>query len=685
MRLAAVYLRNHKLFDGPQTFNLGGRFLYDFSSDGKKVFVNRKKNPEYIEDFFIETKSPSKLELLTAVVGENGSGKSSLLNVLRSKFGNSSYGFLDSSTAMLVEKDDESLPIILQSDFSEIFYRYSVEELMEMNNIEVMEIKLNSYSKDNFQTIYYSPHFDYTYNPNFDELDKYDISFDKLLEKDLSELHRKDSNQSGWFYKPSEELIFKNSLRQILFLNSKAVKTNQYFKDFFNLPEHGRACLVSRGYKKDDDWNTPMSFRPILKAIKEKIDKELSSKFWTKIKKTDKSGRVKNQVEVNKYLLKRYVIKDFISIVESQMEKYNSYLGEGDVDFNRLIEEMSALNAYDAFKLFILKSKISKHSRAFHVFDYKIIKSLFDLIYFEIDSAKSEQEVSLDRTFFASPEGTIKILELQREFLSNLFEYYPKLKEKDDSEALIREGSRIDGFINYLPTEKKLSSGENALLNLFSRIYDFIYSHISINNFLPSCQNYILLLDEADLSFHPNWKKQYILSLLNTIPHLFEDIKTQPSIQIIFTTHDPLTLSDIPNNNIIYLSKSETTNKAIVLLNDARPKKSFGANIHELLSFSFFLKTGHIGDFSKKKINWIIDELNKIIQLRNEDGTRVDENINKNRNLIKKTILMTGDDIIRTKLLDMYYLAFKDIEDINREIIELERKVNELKKRRSDD
>ncbi|CAA0205413.1 OLD family protein [Tenacibaculum maritimum] len=683
MRIVAIYLTEHDLFEGAQTINLGGEYLYDISDNGKSAYISRKQNPEYIEGFFIETESKSKLELISAIVGQNGSGKSSILNVIRSKFKKNSYGFLKSKTIIIVEDEENSLPLLLQSDFYDVKYKFNFEELKLRNDFKNLDIELNSISTDKFQAIYYSPHYDYTYNPNFDELDKYDISFDKILEKDLSELDKKNTNQSGWDFKPSEELIFKNSLRQILFLNSDAVKNNLYFKDFFGLPEHGTACLVFRGYKKEDEWNTPSSFRPILKLIKEKVSNEIND--WIKIRKFDKKHRVKNQLEINKHLLKRYSIQDFISVVESQMEKYNDYLSEGKIDYKNIIKEIQE-NNFDAYKsllLFIKSSKITKYSYTFNVFNTEVVTNLFNLIYEEIDNGKNEEDVTLTRILFATPENTIKILKLQREFLNKLFEYYPKLVENEKTDAVLKEGSKIDGFINYLPTEKKLSSGENALLNLFSRVYDFIYSNISINNFLPSSENYILLLDEADLAFHPQWKKQYVLSLLNTIPYLFEEIKTKPSIQIIFTTHDSLTLSDIPNNNVVYISKGN--DKSIILLKEKKPNKSFGANIHELLSNSFFLKTGHIGDFSKKKINWVIHLLSQIISTKNDSSKKTIEVSDKSKQNIKRIITMTGDNIIRAKLLDMYYTAFRDDENLNKEIENLEKRLNELRKKRKDD
>lgn len=58
------------------------------------------------------------------------------------------------------------------------------------------------------------------YNPNYYELDKYDISLDEYIKEDLDEIDRKGTNEQGWKYKLHQELKFKNTLRIIEFMDS---------------------------------------------------------------------------------------------------------------------------------------------------------------------------------------------------------------------------------------------------------------------------------------------------------------------------------------------------------------------------------------------------------------------------------------------------------------------------------
>ena len=268
MRLAAIYIDIHEyLFENPQTINLGGRYIYTFDKVDNNIYVSKKINDDYIEGFFDQTKLKSKLLSVNAIVGQNGTGKSSIFDSIRSIFIENPYALPLNNTILFFETDNvKELKIastIYDVGTGNISFKSTQEDLI------IDEQRSNS----NCQSIYYSPHFDFKYNPNFDDIDKYDISFDKLLEEDLDDLENKKPSQAGWNYSPSQELLFKNAIRQIVFLSSDIVKKEKIFHNLFDFPEFGEARLVIRGYREEREWNTPSSFRPGLKIIKEKSSK----------------------------------------------------------------------------------------------------------------------------------------------------------------------------------------------------------------------------------------------------------------------------------------------------------------------------------------------------------------------------------------------------------------------------
>jgi AAA domain, putative AbiEii toxin, Type IV TA system len=266
-----------------------------------------------------------------------------------------------------------------------------------------------------------------------------------------------------------------------------------------------------------------------------------------------------------------------------------------------------------------------------------------------------------------------EILQYDSEFMTDLFLYYPKY-----GESTVDKGNYIDGFISFMPTDKKLSSGQNALLNFFSRLYDFLKLNlIGQARFLPDKKHYLLLLDEADLGFHPQWKKLFIKSLVNSLPHFFEMLEKKPTLQIIFTTHDPLTLSDLPNSNVVYVAKRENKSTVLSQIAKDRPTKTFGANISDLLADSFFINNGLIGEFAKDKIEATINWINE-----NKVKKRKKADFEKELKFHKKVIEIIDEKVIKLKLAEMTSELESNndfaIEMINNEMKILQERLNML-------
>lgn len=628
MRIAAIYIEEHEyLFDGAQTINFGGEYFYTFSKkEDDGIVVSREKNEEFIEELFQLTDTESRITQLSAIVGQNGAGKSTILDVIRSLFIDSKYALPVSKSLFLIESNEDSLPLVFNNDFGKIY--------LDENG---SKSKLNLESDTPIQSIYFSPHFSYSYNPNFDNYDKYDLSFDRIVEKDLAQLNEKDTNSSGWPYPPNQELFFKNSLRQIEFLSSDLVSSKKIFKELFNLPEHNDPILYFRGYKKQESIrNLPYALRELLNNIDHKIEYELG--LWSR-NKIDKGKNIDK--ESDKYHLKRYLIRHVISLIVSQAEKDGGYLSKGYFNMEEYKNEIENLDAYNSFLFFLEHFSLKMNNHEENVFNIESLKKLLQILYEEIDSVEEEESVSQDY-LKVSQDKAIQILELQRDFIGHLTRYH-YLFYPEDQEIIIDESDKIDGFINYMPFTKRLSTGEHALLNLFSRLYVFLNENLKEIKLDTLKKHYILLLDEADLSFHPTWKKKYVKSLLATIPYFFDELENKPSIQIIFTTHDPLTLSDLPNKNVIYIERRSYDDESQILENEheRRPDKTFGANIVELLSDSFFIDDSLTGEFATDLIRRTIAWLNE-------------EDNNANSEYYKKVIGLIDEPIVKRKLAEMY-------------------------------
>jgi uncharacterized small protein (DUF1192 family) len=218
-----------------------------------------------------------------------------------------------------------------------------------------------------------------------------------------------------------------------------------------------------------------------------------------------------------------------------------------------------------------------------------------------------------------------------------------------------------------------LSSGEKSLFIDFNLIRKSINEHIRTNKELKANgfdyykENIELLifLDEPDLTLHPDWQKKYIASILSMLKQ-YKDI----TFHLIVTTHSPFLLSDIPKQNIIFLDTNEEGNcKVVDGLNEK--KETFGANIHTLLSDSFFMEDGLMGEFAKSKIDEAFDILNKPIISQDE------------QKYCEQIISIVGEPIIKKqlqKMLDSKRLAKVDkIDELESQMKLLQQEIERLK------
>jgi len=221
--------------------------------------------------------------------------------------------------------------------------------------------------------------------------------------------------------------------------------------------------------------------------------------------------------------------------------------------------------------------------------------------------------------------------------------------------------------IEYL-TEKNLyysdlSSGEQQRI---------VNNALLIQNIMDKNNNYnyhFCVFDEPDMYLHPNWQKTLIDDFINIskkyIGYAIE------SIHLIVTSHSPFLLSDIPKQNIIFLDKDEKGNCKVV--DGLKEKKqTFGANIHTLLSDSFFMEDGLMGEFAKGKID-------KAIELLNQD--KLDE---KELKYCEQIISIVGEPIVKNQLqrmLDSKRLKKVDeIDAIKKSMESMQQRLDELEK-----
>ena len=194
-----------------------------------------------------------------------------------------------------------------------------------------------------------------------------------------------------------------------------------------------------------------------------------------------------------------------------------------------------------------------------------------------------------------------------------------------------------------------------------------------LNNHNKNYNDIILLIDEGELYFHPQWQKKYIFNLIHSIPQIFKKNANgrKIDIQLILTTNSPIIISDIPRSHIIFLKRNQNGLCEVVKHLEDK-KQTFSSNIHLLFTDAFFMQEGLIGKFAQEKINKVIIDLERSAKL---DVERIEE--------IEQIISIIGEPIIKRKLIQMYEDKFKlTLKD---KISNLENEISILKKRLTDD
>lgn len=162
-----------------------------------------------------------------------------------------------------------------------------------------------------------------------------------------------------------------------------------------------------------------------------------------------------------------------------------------------------------------------------------------------------------------------------------------------------------------------LSSGEISVIHFLSELKE------QLTQYGGDC---VVILDEPENSFHPEWQRCLISILLEMCQ------KLNVSPQVIVSSHSPFVLSDMLEGKALLLGKGGSF------------KKCFAANIHEMLSDSFFLKST-IGEAAKVKIADVVSFINNP-HGQSILGNTIDKRISASQLIVDHV----GDQLLKSEL-----------------------------------
>ncbi len=538
MELVYLWVEDYKNIS-KQGFDFSPRFECEYDEEKNELTIN--ENKDYVSIF------PDNINI-TAIVGENGSGKTNIVKCLGNNFSinkkivffsngtiftNFSLDFVNNKTHYKIEKADDNLSnlIFLNKNFFNEFTNNSIFSSLYLENNNL-----------------YLKYFDFDKN--------------KLI-----------LNINSFYKKITQEILLKNYRTEFFNPTKINIKFNNLCKEYVGLQKEG-----GNNSLKDSIYR----YKVYLKSFE--------------IAETIKNIKALHTKEMKKFF-------------KSSEEDILAYDYENDKDNN--------------IKISLLVDKDE------NIYNF------------------------LDKYFL---DKEIELL-INKEFLFEEAKKLEFLMEEKDIEIffyLNRIGFLDYDFFDGKKSFSSLSSGEKSFFSdtviLSKEIKDFL-------KYKDDKNSLILILDEPETTFHPQWQKKYIDYLISLINKNFTG-----NAHIILTSHSPFILSDLPKGNVIFLDKfdDETIKKypklkvqglengnCINVSQHIELKQTFGANIHTMLSHGFFMKDGLMGEFAKDKISQIL------FLLSNKIGP-----INIPTEQIKPIIEIIGEDFLREKLLKMYYEKF---------------------------
>lgn len=615
---------NHRLF-GEQEFNFSGQYHFEFKTEKSENNENKclecRLNHEYPSKLY----NSDNVELISYIIGDNGDGKTTLLELLMEilpyEGGISAGNGKNYLKYICVLKEERNSNIYIYSTLDKIEIKASKDIAIKncRDNI-IRRMRCNDrgffacHEMEDTAVIFHSNVFDRNrYNDQKVFSGVEDISFNGLLYKDFD--YRTTNQEKGT---EVQLRIFLDSemIRQITFISEFSGSDLQEWIPF-SLPqrlyiyfkeEHDVLDSIYQYDKSEVDieneniiYEYDRDIELNIKDIKQ-LRKVLAHICRDIIKRYDKL--YKKSSKEFQYRLYKGILMSYIRFM------FPDSVGEGTTrKFQRLITSLR-----NFMREFYFDSNVEFIEKLMEIADIrtdKLKNAVVKINDFARNMGKYGIKSQNFKFFFLTKSNHKAIIDFYRLFQATAF----------GAEYLT---FRWEG----------LSSGEYNLLNMYSRIY-------SLRDKVRDKESIILLLDEADLSYHPKWQQKFMKSLVSFLNGFYK----RQHIQIIVATHSPIMLSDALKGNVVFLNSQAGKDL----------ENTFGANIYDLYRDGMFLDKddmGIIGAYALDKMRYAMDKLNDW-----EKGQSLDD-----LEEIKRLIACIGEPIIKRIMQNRLEVIEQDME-----------------------
>lgn len=663
--------------------------------EGCQHVKNLKPGKRYVFEHRLPHDFFSDHICISAIVGQNGAGKSSLLDMMFRIINNFSFClFKDtrrSAADLLTYIEDIYADLTYEVDGNECtimcrggFVAFKSENLKAMFTHVTIEEELDKQWREQFknykeadvknygQKKLFAEKFFYTIATNYsiqsfvasDYAHEHTFTYDPELELEKNE----DNNKGGYVNKHTgswlNNLFHKNDgyLTPIV-LNPYRTDgwinmTNEEHLTVTRLTailmdeELGKQFLD--GYTLDK-----IHFRIHPRTLQEKfLDIKTLEKLYPNDQEVDMHNKYKRENEkaweysgdkdLEKF--KKYATQDF-TYANAILEALGCQVKEGMNKLQLFIREyivykvLSIAEKYPSYAKY--KDSVGNHSLTFYGAQ-PLNKST------NIENAKKVAlEVRNDKSHIGLKlRQALNFIDVEESFTGDLKDLSFNEKEYEKITGLNFATMTLEEKMEHLPPsifhsqiylipqnrENKsiplnhLSSGERQLIYLMSTL---VYHAINIDS-VPKVENRVKYerLNLVMDEVEICFHPEYQRIFVNRLVKMLNRMKLNEKfdINVIITTHSPFVLSDIPDANILCLKKGEPHRGGDVL------KRTFCANVYDLLANQFFMSE-FVGEFAHEKLDLLIKKVNQKKRLKEDEYQRLKEEVN-----------LVGDDFIREKL-----------------------------------
>ena len=593
--------------------------------DQGDLVIRFDKNSDYIPKFF-----GNQVSYVTGLVGKNGVGKSTLLRYVKELFIQERTDLRDRENDVIIYLEDQILKVYINENRK--------SEVIVINNSHIQKdekIYYRNYPKlfdrvKNFTTVYYSNNLDLG-QKEVETKNFYNISTSFLLENSGKINSRIRNRRITGLH---SRFKFTELKRQLEFLN-----------EFDSIRKK-----LKIPFKRIDRLEI---------EVTEVLETEYRKLLYNVHAEFNKRGYVLNAPEFEEvnFIAPRDV-KEFLDYFSSNLKELEYAFSMSKRDYRSGSNYFIAVIIIENLLFQLLKQILSdKTLLTLFINDRHSQEDIFDPIFrfahkdrWDINGNNFEHLISqtihyLEKKHFKRDDINAQKIQKQVDELRRLWDFekfifdfishgeieYNKVSYNTQDPRISNILSEYFSsnlnfkFINF--SWPRLSAGEESLIAFFSRLNSLIKD---INS-----ENLLLIIDEGDLYFHPEWQREYIYFLLRFFKTMTKEIS---NIQIILTTHSPFLVSDLPTENIILLSRKDENSEVRII--DARDVnlETFGGNIHTLYSKAFFLGFSTTSEFAMNKIKTeIVNPL---------QGTKT---VNKDQ--IRRLINKIGEPVLKSALL----------------------------------